>query len=147
MNQRKNKNRKETDKMKPEGNIVGNCTGWKVKPQRLIGYKDEAKAKSIRCLIISKDTKYLKLRVWIITLLYNMSLAFFRFMIQKDLQFKHSSLSSKKRFSAILCSLIKVSYWFPSSLNLISLLQTLTLLSTFLLVTKFTQNLESTARL
>ena len=32
--------------MKPEGNIVGNCTGWKVKPQRLIGYKDEAKAKS-----------------------------------------------------------------------------------------------------
>ena len=32
--------------MKPEGNTVGNCMGWNAKPQRLIGYKDKAKAKS-----------------------------------------------------------------------------------------------------
>jgi len=32
--------------MKPEGNRVGNCMGLNEKPQRLIGYEDEAKAKS-----------------------------------------------------------------------------------------------------
>ena len=32
--------------MKPEGDMVGNCTGRNAKPQRLIGNKDEAKAKS-----------------------------------------------------------------------------------------------------
>ena len=32
--------------MKPEGNMVGNCMGLNEKPQRLIGYKDKAKARS-----------------------------------------------------------------------------------------------------
>jgi hypothetical protein len=32
--------------MKPEGNRVGNCIGWNAKPQRPIGYQEEAKAES-----------------------------------------------------------------------------------------------------
>jgi hypothetical protein len=32
--------------MKPEGNRVGNCIGWTVKPQRTIGYEEEAQAES-----------------------------------------------------------------------------------------------------
>ncbi len=32
--------------MKPEGNRLGNCIGWTVKPQRTIGCKEEAQAKS-----------------------------------------------------------------------------------------------------
>jgi hypothetical protein len=31
--------------MKPEGNKVGNWTGWNAKPQRPIGHEDNAKAK------------------------------------------------------------------------------------------------------
>jgi hypothetical protein len=46
--------------MKPEGNMVGNCMGWNAKPQRLIGYKDEAKAKSIGCLLIKSIPKLLQ---------------------------------------------------------------------------------------
>jgi len=38
--------------MKPEGNRVGNCMGLNEKPQILIGYKDEAKAKSIGCHVV-----------------------------------------------------------------------------------------------
>ena len=38
--------------MKPEGNMVGNCTGLNEEPQRLIGYKDKAKAESNNFLII-----------------------------------------------------------------------------------------------
>jgi hypothetical protein len=38
--------------MKPEGNRVGNCMGFDEKPQRLIGYKDEAKAKSFGCVLL-----------------------------------------------------------------------------------------------
>ena len=44
--------------MKPEGNMVGNCMGWNAKPQRLIGYKDEAKAKSFGGVLLeSADAK------------------------------------------------------------------------------------------
>jgi hypothetical protein len=32
--------------MKPEGNRVGNCIGWNAKPQRSIGYEEEAQAES-----------------------------------------------------------------------------------------------------
>ncbi len=44
--------------MKPEGNRVGNCMGLNEKPQRLIGYKDEAKAKSFGGVLLeSADAK------------------------------------------------------------------------------------------
>ena len=44
--------------MKPEGNRVGNCMGLNEKPQRLIGYKDKAKAKSFGGVLLeSADAK------------------------------------------------------------------------------------------
>jgi hypothetical protein len=38
--------------MKPEGNRVGSCVSWNAKPQRPIGYKEEAKAKLFGCLLL-----------------------------------------------------------------------------------------------
>ena len=38
--------------MKPEGNRLGNCVSWNAKPQSPIGYKEEAKAKSIAVLLL-----------------------------------------------------------------------------------------------
>ena len=44
--------------MEPEGNRVGNCMGRIGRPQRPIGYKEEAKAKSYGgTLLESADTK------------------------------------------------------------------------------------------
>jgi hypothetical protein len=41
--------------MKPEGNRVGNCIGWTVKPQRTIGYEEEAQAESYLSLPINSE--------------------------------------------------------------------------------------------
>jgi hypothetical protein len=38
--------------MKPEGNKVGNWTGWNAKPQRPIGYEEESKAHPDKCVFL-----------------------------------------------------------------------------------------------
>jgi hypothetical protein len=50
--------------MKPEGNRVGRCVSWNEKPQRPIGYKEEAKADSNGCILL--QSYYLRVKYFFI---------------------------------------------------------------------------------